>query len=63
MAQYLARELSARIKADPVGFPVQGAFVSNDHLTALVYQDTAGHQVTSSLTGSGFDLSLLGARD
>lgn len=40
LAQYVARELSGRIKADPDGYEVEGAFVSNDHLTALVYAST-----------------------
>jgi hypothetical protein len=60
-AQYLARELSARIKkANQSGnrFPVEGAFVSNEHLVALTYRSGSGDEVTSSLTGSGFDLSL-----
>jgi hypothetical protein len=61
LAQYLARELSARIKrAGDAGvtFPVEGAFVSNEHLTALSYTKADGTQLISSLTGTGFDLSL-----
>src|SRR4051812_18437829 len=40
LAQYLARELSRRIgraQAQGVHFPVEGAFISNEHLTALTY--------------------------
>lgn len=61
MAQYLARELSGRIKrAQSTGtdYPVEGAFVSNEHLTSLTYTKADGTQLTSSLTGTGFDLSL-----
>lgn len=61
LAQYLARELSGRIKrAATAGthYPVQGAFVSNEHLTSLSYTKTDGTQLTSSLTGTGYDLSL-----
>ena len=62
LAQYLARELSGRIKRDGDDYPVEGAFISNEHLTALTYLDTNGQPITSSLTGSGYDLSLFRAR-
>jgi hypothetical protein len=62
LAQYLARELSGRIKRGGDSYPVEGAFVSNEHLTSLTYRETAGQVITSSLTGSGFDLSLFRAR-
>ena len=62
LAQYLARELSRRIKADPDNYPVEGAFVTNEHVTAVQYRDAAGNAITSSLTGTGFDLSLFRTR-
>ena len=62
LAQYLARELSRRIKADPDHYPVEGAFVSNEHVAAVEYRDTSGNAITSSLTGTGFDLSLFRTR-
>ncbi len=62
LAQYLARELSRRIKADPDGYPVEGAFVSNEHVTSVQYRDTEGNAITSSLTGTGYDLSLFRVR-
>ncbi len=62
LAQYLARELSRRIKSDPDHYPVEGAFVSNEHVTAVQYRDTSGNSITSSLTGTGFDLSLFRTR-
>jgi hypothetical protein len=62
LAQYLARELSGRIKRDGDAYPVEGAFISNEYLTSLTYRDTEGHVITSSLTGSGYDLSLFRAR-
>jgi hypothetical protein len=61
LAQYLARELSGRIKRDP-HHPVQGAFMSNEAVRELVYEAADGQLVTSSLTGSGFDLSLFRIR-
>jgi hypothetical protein len=57
LAQYLARELSGRIRREP-DHPVEGAFVSNEAVRELVYEGAGGQRVTSSLTGSGFDLSL-----
>jgi hypothetical protein len=61
LAQYLARELSRRIKhaaESHAPYVVEGAFVSNEHLTALSYVKADGSTLTSSLTGTGFDLSL-----
>jgi hypothetical protein len=57
LAQYLARELSRRIKSDPY-HRVQGAFLSNEAVRELTYEDADGQLVTSSLTGTSFDLSL-----
>lgn len=57
LAQYLARELSRRIKSDP-HHRVQGAFLSNEAVRELVYETVDGQIVTSSLTGTSFDLSL-----
>ena len=62
LAQYLSGELSRRIKQDGDGYPVEGAFISNEHLTALTYRDMNGQAITSSLTGSGYDLSLFRVR-
>lgn len=62
LAQYLALELSRRIKADPDHYPVEGAFVTNEHVTAVQYRDATGKAITSSLTGTGFDLSLFRTR-
>ena len=57
LAQYLARELSRRIKSDP-HHPVQGAFLSNEAVHELSYEAANGQLITSSLTGTPFDLSL-----
>ena len=65
LAQYLARELSRRIKRaadENTHFPVEGAFISNEHLTELTYKLAGAERLTSSLTGSGFDLSLFRLR-
>jgi hypothetical protein len=65
-SQYLGRELSGRIKgAQEAGeqYPVEGAFLSNEHVTALTYRDTHNHAIASSLTGTGLDLALFRLRD
>lgn len=58
LAQYLARELSRRINQAGGEFPVEGAFLSNDHVTALTYVTASGRSLSSSLTGTGYDISL-----
>lgn len=62
LAQYLARELSRRINQAGLSYPVEGVFLSNEHLTALTFRTADGHEVTSSLTGTGYDLSLFRLR-
>ena len=62
LAQYLARELSVRIKRNGDSYPVEGAFLSNNHVRSLTYDGPEGEPVTSSLTGTGFDLSLFRLR-
>ena len=61
LAQYLARELSRRIKNDR-HHRVQGAFLSNEAVRELVYEGGDGRSVVSSLTGTSFDLSLFRVR-
>jgi hypothetical protein len=65
-SQYLGRQLSGSIKRAQEAqqpYPVEGAFLSNDHLTALAYRDSHGKAITSSVTGTGFDLALFRLRD
>lgn len=62
LAQYLALELSRRIKKEGDNYPVEGAFLTNDHVTDLVYETGAGDKIHSSLTGSGYDLSMFRLR-
>jgi hypothetical protein len=61
LAQYLAKQLSDRIKRDPRGFPIEGAFISSEDVLSLNFDGPNG-PVTSSLTDSGFDLSLFRIR-
>lgn len=62
LMQYLAQQLSRRIRQSD-GYPVEGAFLSNIELHELTYRGPDGSAITSSLTGSGFDLSLFRLRD
>lgn len=62
LAQYLAGQLSQRINRQGTDFPVEGAFLSNDHVTSLTYVGPEGEQRTSSLTGTNFNLSLFRLR-
>ena len=60
-AQYLGRELSGRIRrAQDAGehYAVEGAFLSNEHITSLSFKDTTGYEFTSSLTGTNYDLGI-----
>lgn len=61
LAQYLAGELSRRIKSGDLT-TVEGAFLTDEDLVELVYVESDGRRVTSSLTGSGYDLSLFRLR-
>lgn len=56
-SQYIARELSRRIKADDA-FPVEGAFLANQHLDQLVVTAPDGTPITASFIGANQDLSL-----
>lgn len=62
LAQYLAQQLSQRINRAGAAFPVEGTFLSNDGVTALTYAGADGQPLTSSLTGSGYDLSMFRRR-
>ena len=56
-SQYLGRELSRRINLDPT-YPIEGRMLSNTDVVAIDYRGPAGEPVRSSLTGSGYDLSM-----
>jgi hypothetical protein len=60
-AQYIARQLSGRIRDEP-DYPVEGAFMSNVNVDTLRYRRSNGELLTSSLTGSGYDLSMFRLR-
>ena len=57
LAQYLARQLSERIRSNAL-YPVEGRFIAHDDLIELVYRAPDGQPLVSSLTDSQDDLSL-----
>lgn len=58
LAQYLAKQLSDRIRDNGSSYPVEGAFLSDINVTSINYEAHDGSRVESSLTGTGFDLSM-----
>lgn len=60
LAQYLALELSRHIRDNP-DYPIEGAFISNQYVRELSY-DYGQEVITSSLTGSGYSLSMFRLR-
>lgn len=62
LARYLAHQLSRRIKAEGDRYPVEGAFLSDEFLSAMTFTAPGREPITSSLVGSGDDLSLFRLR-
>lgn len=58
LAQYLAKELSDRIRDGGAAYPVEGGFVSNVSVESIKYHSHDGSEIVSSLTGTGYDLSM-----
>ena len=58
LAQYLAQQLSVRIKAQDADNAVEGAFLSSRHVKDLTFSNPEGVLITSSLTESGYSLSM-----
>ncbi len=49
LTQYIAQRLSAQIKSGDIR-NIEGAFISNMHLTDLVFEDSSGQEIHSSNT-------------
>lgn len=60
LAQYLALELSRRIRDNP-DYPIEGAFISNRDVRELSY-DHGNDLITSSITGWDYSLSMFRLR-
>ena len=56
LAQYLAKELSSRIKSGEIT-DIEGAFLSNQMLRDIFFT-YGSEEIKSSLTSSGYDLSM-----
>ena len=71
LAQYVSNELSKRVKAagqsapdDSIepDFPIEGVFMSNERISAMVFQKPDGTEIRSSLAGTPFDIALYRTR-
>ncbi|MDP9401793.1 MAG: hypothetical protein M3P85_00340 [Actinomycetota bacterium] len=62
LAQYLSNELSKQIKAQGDAHPVEGAFFSNEKVRDIGFKGPDNTTVTSSLTGTDFDMALFRLR-
>ena len=60
LSSYVGAQLSRLVRAGHA--EIEGAFLSNQSVTALTFADTDGNTITSSATGTGFDLSLFRLR-
>jgi hypothetical protein len=61
VAQYVANELSKQIKAMGDRHAIEGGFLSTVDVASMTYSSPDG-DITSSLTGTGFDLGLFRLR-
>lgn len=61
LSQYLARELSRKIKSREIT-NIEGSFLSNSHLTEIVFNNN-GQPIKSSLTDTPFDVSMFRLRE
>ncbi len=62
LAQYLGQQLSTRIAREGDANAIEGAFLSNDHMTNLEFVDAHGGHHASSLVDSGFPLTMFRLR-
>ena len=62
LTSYLAGQLSVRIRSGELADRIEGGFLSNLGLKTIQFND-GGKTVTSSLTGSQFDLSMFRLRE
>ncbi|HVK21515.1 MAG TPA: hypothetical protein VM677_09175 [Actinokineospora sp.] len=63
LAQYVANELSKKIKAEGVSFPVEGVFMAHDHVRAMTFARSNGELIESSLVDGGIPMSMFRWRD
>jgi len=61
LTQYIAQRLSARIKSRDIK-NIEGAFISNMHLTDMVFEDSEGREIHSANTDQD-TLSMFSLRE
>ena len=61
LSSYVGKRLSDLVRAGRCD-EIEGAFFSNQSVTTLTFADTDGNTITSSATGTGYDLSLFRLR-
>ncbi|MBB4910543.1 hypothetical protein [Actinophytocola algeriensis] len=62
LAQFLARELSQRIKRDETYF-VEGAQLSSAAMTVMTFRHPDGRVISNSLISAGYDTSMFRLRE
>jgi hypothetical protein len=62
LGAYLANELSKLIKHGGIDFPIEGGHLSSRHVEALTFKTIEGHEIESTLPGSGIPFSLFRLR-
>ena len=58
LAEYLGAQLASRIDRDGRTFPVERAYLCNDEIREVCFAGPDGNDLISSLTGSGYHLSI-----
>jgi hypothetical protein len=63
LAQFLALELSRRIKRDGDSYFVEGAQLSSVDATTMRFRHPDGNEITNSNISAGFDTSMFRLRE
>ncbi|GHH47592.1 hypothetical protein [Lentzea cavernae] len=58
LAEYLGAQLAGRIDREGAAFPVERAYLSDDEIREIRFAGPDGNDLVSSVTGSGYNLSL-----
>jgi hypothetical protein len=63
LAQFLARELSQRIKRHGGSYFVEGAQLSSTAITAMTFRRPDGRVISNSLISAGYDTTMFRLRE
>ncbi|WP_330270623.1 hypothetical protein OG205_25690 [Lentzea sp. NBC_00516] len=58
LAEYLGGQLAGRIDREGAAFPFERAYLCNDEIREVRFAGPDGNDLVSSLTGSGYHLSI-----